>query len=100
MPRRGPDPDVTLGHLDVLQVLCEDEIARRESGSLTRRIRRARFEETINLRTFIFNRQHQNAPSIAGSTCRTALAVRRRIVILYGPVGVGKTLWHKHSYTP
>ena len=33
--------DGTLGHLDFLQVLCEDEIARRESAALTRRIRRA-----------------------------------------------------------
>ena len=37
--------DGTLGHLEFLQVLCEDEIARRESAALTRRIRRARFEE-------------------------------------------------------
>ena len=28
-----------LGHLDFLQVLCQDEISRRESTSLTRRIR-------------------------------------------------------------
>ena len=34
--------DGTLGHLDFLQVLCEDEIGRRESAALTRRIRRAR----------------------------------------------------------
>ena len=33
-----------LGHLDFLQVLCQDEISRRETMSLQRRIRRARFE--------------------------------------------------------
>src|SRR5579859_1281271 len=33
-----------LGHLDFLQVLCQDEISRRQSMSLQRRIRRARFE--------------------------------------------------------
>ena len=32
--------DGKLGHLDFLQVLCEDEIARRESAALARRIRR------------------------------------------------------------
>ena len=30
-----------LGHLDFLQVLCQDEIARRESMSMARRLRRA-----------------------------------------------------------
>ena len=30
-----------LGHLDFLQVLCEDEISRRESVSLAKRLRRA-----------------------------------------------------------
>ena len=35
----------SLGHLDFLQVLCEDEIARRETAALARRLRLARFEE-------------------------------------------------------
>src|SRR5664279_474770 len=35
----------SLGHLDFLQVLCEDEIARRDSAALARRLRLARFEE-------------------------------------------------------
>jgi DNA replication protein DnaC len=30
-----------LGHLEFLEVLCEDEIARRQAGALRRRIRRA-----------------------------------------------------------
>ena len=38
-----------LGHLDFLQVLCEDEISRRESVSLAKRLRRARFEEQATL---------------------------------------------------
>src|SRR5664279_6164656 len=44
----------TLGHLEFLQVLCEDEIGRRETASLTRRIRRARFEEQVTLEGFDF----------------------------------------------
>ena len=35
--------DGTLGHLEFLQVLCEDEIARRETAALARRVRRAGF---------------------------------------------------------
>ena len=36
--------DGKLGHLEFLQVLCEDEIARRDTAALARRVRRARFE--------------------------------------------------------
>ena len=43
-----------LGHLDFLQVLCQDEISRRESTSLARRIRRARFETPATLEGFDF----------------------------------------------
>ena len=43
-----------LGHLDFLQVLCQDEISRRQSMSLTRRIRRARFETEATLEGFDF----------------------------------------------
>jgi DNA replication protein DnaC len=38
-----------LGHLDFLQVLCQDEISRRETMSLARRIRGARFETEATL---------------------------------------------------
>lgn len=34
-----------LGHLEFLQVLCEDELTRRGAGALTRKVRAARFEE-------------------------------------------------------
>jgi DNA replication protein DnaC len=50
-----------LGHLDFLQVLCEDEISRRASVSLAKRIRRARFEEQATLEGFDF-RPHPRSP--------------------------------------
>src|SRR5260370_2145335 len=37
--------DGKLGHLEFLQVLCEDEIARRDTASLARRVRPALFEQ-------------------------------------------------------
>src|SRR6185437_13925776 len=43
-----------LGHLDFLQVLCQEEISRRQSMSLHRRIRRARFEPEATLEGFDF----------------------------------------------
>lgn len=46
--------DGQLGHLEFLQVLCEDEIARRETNALTRRIRRAKFEEQATFEDFDF----------------------------------------------
>ncbi len=38
-----------LGHLEFLQVLCQDEIARREAAALERRLRAARFEQTTTI---------------------------------------------------
>jgi DNA replication protein DnaC len=40
-----------LGHLEFLEVLCQDEIARRQAGALRRRVRRARFESQPPWRT-------------------------------------------------
>jgi len=43
-----------LGHLEFLEVLLEDEIARREAKALAERIRRARFESEATLEEFDF----------------------------------------------
>ena len=43
-----------LGHLDFLQVLCDDEIARREAQAFTRRYRRAKFDYQATLEEFDF----------------------------------------------
>ena len=80
-----------LGHLDFLQVLCEDEINRRDSVSLAKRIRRARFEEQSTLEGFDFTA----SPKLPAAQIRDLAALRwlhaGESVILYGPVGVGKT---------
>ena len=81
----------TLGHLEFLQVLCEDEIARRETAALTRRIRRAKFEEQVTLEGFDFTAN----PKVPAAQIRDLAALRwlaaGESVILFGPVGVGKT---------
>ena len=46
--------DGKLGHLEFLQVLCEDEIARRDTAALARRVRRARFEQHATFEDFDF----------------------------------------------
>ena len=80
-----------LGHLEFLQVLCEDEIARREAAAIERRVRAARFEQTVTIEDFDFS-YNQKLPS---ARIRDLLSLRfveaGESVILHGPVGVGKT---------
>lgn len=80
-----------LGHIEFLQVLCHDEIARRESQAIGRRIRRAQFEEQSTLEGFDF----AASPKLPAAQIRDLAALRwlatGESVVLYGPVGVGKT---------
>jgi DNA replication protein DnaC len=43
-----------LGHLEFLQIPCDDEITRREAQSMNRRLCRARFETGATLENFDF----------------------------------------------
>ena len=78
--------DGQLGHLEFLQVLCEDEIARRESAALTRRVRRAKFEQANTFEDFDFT----VSPKLPAAMLRDLAALRwldaGESVILYGPV--------------
>ena len=80
-----------LGHLDFLQVLCHDEIGRRDTQAVTRRLHRARFEQTATLEEFDFHA----SPKLPAAQIRDLAALRwlhaGESVILYGPVGVGKS---------
>ena len=80
-----------LGHLDFLQVLCQDEISRRETMSLARRIRAARFDTEATLEGFDFGA----SPKLPAAQIRDLAALRwlqsGESVILYGPVGAGKS---------
>ncbi|HWT48727.1 MAG TPA: IS21-like element helper ATPase IstB [Mycobacterium sp.] len=80
-----------LGHIEFLQVLCHDEIARRESQAIARRIRRAQFEQQVTLEEFDFAANPEPpAAQIRDLAALRWLAVGES-VILSGPVGVGKT---------
>ncbi|MEV6930169.1 IS21-like element helper ATPase IstB [Dactylosporangium sp. NPDC051485] len=80
-----------LGHLDFLQVLCHDEITRRESMGMQRRLRHARFEHNTTLEEFDF----AASPKLPAAQIRDLAALRwlqtGESVVLHGPVGVGKT---------
>ncbi len=80
-----------LGHLDFLQVLCHDEISRRDATAIGRRLRRARFDQSSTLEEFDF----AASPKLPAAAIRDLAALRwlhaGESVILYGPVGVGKS---------
>jgi DNA replication protein DnaC len=80
-----------LGHLEFLQVLCHDEITRRDAVAMQRRLRRARFEQQATLEEFDFHA----SPKLPAATIRDLAALRwlhaGESIVLYGPVGVGKS---------
>ena len=80
-----------LGHIEFLQVLCHDEIARRGSQAVARRIRKATFESQATLEDFDF----AASPKLPAAQIRDLAALRwlpvGESVILFGPVGVGKS---------
>ncbi|MGH3182068.1 MAG: IS21-like element helper ATPase IstB [Streptosporangiaceae bacterium] len=81
-----------LGHLELLAMLCEDEIARRDTAALERRLKAAHFETTANLEDYDFNFN----PKVPTAAIRDLATLRfvdaGESVILHGPVGVGKTM--------
>ncbi len=80
-----------LGHLEFLQLLCQDEIARREVAALQRRLRAARFEAATTIEDFDFSYN----PKIPAAVIRDLATLRfveaGESVVLHGPVGVGKS---------
>ena len=80
-----------LGHAEFLQVLCQDEISRREAAGVARRIRAARFpfEATLESFDWAFN------PTIPAATIRDLSRLEfldaGEGICLHGPVGVGKS---------
>jgi DNA replication protein DnaC len=81
-----------LGHVELLQALCEDEAARRDATGLERRVRAARFEQLCTLEDFDFAFN----PKIPATQIRDLSTLRfveaGESVILHGPVGVGKSM--------
>jgi DNA replication protein DnaC len=90
--RLGQAQGGELGHLEFLQVLCEDEITRRDAAALDRRLRAARFESTATIEDFDFAYN----PKIPVAHIRDLATLRfldaGESVVLHGPVGVGKSM--------
>jgi DNA replication protein DnaC len=81
-----------LGHVEFLQALCEDEVARRQAAAIARRVRAAHFEQTCTLEDYDFSYN----PKVPAAHIRDLATLRflaaGESVILHGPVGVGKTM--------
>jgi DNA replication protein DnaC len=81
-----------LGHVELLQGLCEDESARRDATGLERRLRAAHFEQLCSIEDFDFAFN----PKIPAARIRDLATLRfveqGESVILHGPVGVGKSM--------
>lgn len=81
-----------LGHVELLALLCGDEIARRDATGLARRLAAARFETTAAIEDFNFGYN----PDIPAGVIRDLATLRfldqGESIIFHGPVGVGKTM--------
>ena len=80
-----------LGHLEFLEVRLEDEIARREHKALYERVRRARFEEQATIEDFDFAFNPKLPVALIRDLATLRFLENRESVLLFGPVGVGKT---------
>lgn len=81
----------TLGHAEFLQVLCEDELARRDAAKIGRRIRAARFPAEATLESFDFGYNPKLPAAQIRDLARLEFITAGEGVIAYGPVGVGKS---------
>jgi DNA replication protein DnaC len=82
----------TLGHGEFLQVLCEDELARRDAAKITRRIRAARFPAPdATLESFDFGYNPKLPAAQIRDLARLEFIAAGEGVLAYGPVGVGKS---------
>jgi len=81
----------TLGHAEFLQVLCEDELSRREAGKVARRIKAARFPAEATLEGFDFTYNPALPAAQIRDLARLEFIPAGEGIIAYGPVGVGKS---------
>jgi DNA replication protein DnaC len=81
-----------LGHVEFLQVLCEDELSRRDAAGIVRRVRAARFEQTCAIEDYDFNFNPKVPTALIRDLATLRFIEAGESVILHGPVGVGKTM--------
>jgi DNA replication protein DnaC len=80
-----------LGHKEFLEVLCQDELARRDAAAVTRRIRQARFPREQTLEDFDFSYNKAFPAATVRDLARLEFVEAGEGILFYGPVGVGKS---------
>ena len=80
-----------LDPLEVVQLLLDDEVLRREHESVARRIQRARFEEVCDLRDFDFSYNPEIPKAKLWELASGRYIEEHAVVLLCGPTGVGKS---------
>jgi DNA replication protein DnaC len=80
-----------LGHVEFLQVLLEDELARRDAASVTRRLRAAGFPTEATLEGFDYSYNKGLPAATIRDLARLEFIQAGEGLLLYGPVGVGKS---------
>lgn len=80
-----------LGHAELLQVLCEDELARRDAAKVARRIRSAHLPMEATLENFDFSYNPKIPAAQVRDLARLEFIDAGQGLIIYGPVGVGKS---------
>ena len=78
-----------LGHVEFLQMLCEDELARREAAAVARRIKAAHFPLQATLEGFDFSYNKAIPAATIRDLARLEFIEAGEGIDLYGPVGVG-----------
>ena len=80
-----------LGHVEFLEVLCQDELARRDAAAVTRRIRQAHFPREQTLEAFDFAYNKTLPAATIRDLARLSFIETGEGILFYGPVGVGKS---------
>jgi len=80
-----------LGHAELLQVLCEDELARRDSAKVARLLRAAHLPAGATLEAFDFSFNPKFPAAQVRDLARLEFVEAGQGLIIYGPVGVGKS---------
>jgi DNA replication protein DnaC len=81
----------TLGHVEFLQVLCQDELARRDAAAVSRRLRLARLPSAATMEGFDFSCNPKLPAAQIRDLARLEFVAAGEGLCIYGPVGVGKT---------
>jgi DNA replication protein DnaC len=81
----------SLGYLEFLQIILQDEVERRYAGAVNRRLKQAAFQEQKALEEFDFTAVAGSNPKEIKDLGNCLFVERHEHILLYGPPGTGKT---------